>query len=185
MNRSRVDPTLREIFWAFLRIGLTAFGGSTQAWAYRYVVERRHWLSERQFIAGFGVAQVLPGSNPLNLALYIGMQLRGGLGAVVAAVAMVLPAFCVILMIGYAYRQYGAVPNAHLLLGGVAGVGIGATVAVGAKLARKLPSDPLQWLIAAAIFAAIGLLRWPLIPIVLVTVPASVLLSYFFSRPGK
>jgi len=180
MEESPSCPSLSEIFWAFLRIGLTAFGGSTQAWAYRYVVEQRHWLSDRQFVAGFGVAQVLPGSNPLNTALYVGLQLRGGLGALVAAGAMVLPAFCVILLMGYAYRRFGGAPTAHVILGGVAAVGTGATLSVGAKLARRLSIALWQWLIAGATFLAIGILRWPLIPVVLLAVPLSIVLSYRF-----
>jgi chromate transporter len=175
-------PDLLTLFWAFVRIGLTAFGGSTQAWAYRDIVERRRWLSERQFVAGYAVAQVLPGSNPLNVALYVGMQLRGGAGATLAACGMVLPAFCVVLVMGYLYRQFGDVAAAHVLLGGVAAVGIGATLSVGAKLTVRMPRKIRNWILAGATFAVIGLLHWPLIPAVLVIVPLSIGLSYFIDH---
>lgn len=175
-------PGLLELFWVFVRIGLTAFGGSTQAWAYRDIVERRRWLTDRQFVAGYAVAQVLPGSNPLNIALFVGMQLRGGRGAAAAACGMVAPSFCVVLIMGYLYRTFGDFAAAHVLLDGVAAVGIGATASVGVKLAARLPTVIRQWAIAAATFAAVGLAHWPLIAVVLVVVPLSIALSYFFDR---
>jgi chromate transporter len=173
---------LLDLFWVFVRIGLTAFGGSTQAWAFRDIVERRRWLSERQFVAGYAVAQVLPGSNPLNIALFVGLQLRGGAGAAAAACGMVLPAFGVVLLMGYLYRQFGGIAAAHVLLGGVAAVGIGATASVGVKLAARLSSRIRRWVIAAGTFAAVGLLHWPLIAVVSVVVPLSIVLSFFFDR---
>src|ERR1700684_1358196 len=83
-------PSLAALFWMFLRMGLTPLGGSTQAWTFREVVERRRWLGEREFLAGFTIAQVLPGSTPLNVALYVGMTLRGGARAPAGGLRRVL-----------------------------------------------------------------------------------------------
>jgi chromate transporter len=172
-------PDLLQLFIAFLRIAATAFGGSTQAWVYRDVVERRRWLTDQQFAAGFAVAQLLPGSNPLNIALYVGLHLRGAAGAAAAACGMVLPAFCIVLLLGYLYRAYGNIAAVHVLLGGVAAVGIGATLTVGLKLTARLPKHIGYWIIAVGTFVTVGLLHWPLLPVVIVLVPISVALSYF------
>jgi chromate transporter len=171
-------PSLHALFWMFLRIGLTAFGGSTQAWTYREVVERRRWLDERAFLAGFTIAQVLPGSNPLNVALYVGMTLRGGLGATAAACGMVFPAFCVIMAMGYLYRAFGNLSTTHAVLDGIAAVGIGATLSLGCKVAVRLPRKLLPVLVAAATFMAVGVLHWPLVPVVLAVVPISIALAF-------
>lgn len=178
-------PSLLQLFGAFLRIALSAFGGGTQALVFRSIVEGRRWLSEREFIAGYALAQVLPGSNPLNVALYVGMRLRGSLGAAVAACGLILPDFCIILALGYFYRAFGGVALVHVLLGGVAAIGIAATLAVGVKFAARLPKLR-HWIIAAATFATVGLVHWPLLAVVAVAVPASILLSYFFDpRYGR
>ena len=104
VEQSRPSPTLLQIFLMCLRIGTTGFGGGTQSWLYREAVEKRSWMTDQQFLAGFTVAQVLPGANPVNVALYVGLELGGGAGAVLAVLGLVGPAFCVILALGALYH---------------------------------------------------------------------------------
>src|SRR5262245_27070911 len=94
----------------FFRVGVTGFGGSTAAWLYREVVQKRGWLSEDGYLTALTFSQVLPGANPVNMSIYVGSMLRGGLGSVVAAFGMVGPAFVVILLLGFLYARYGASP---------------------------------------------------------------------------
>jgi chromate transporter len=173
---------LTSILLSFLKIGLTSFGGGTSAWMHREVVERHRWLSEEQFLASLTVAQVLPGANPVNMAVYLGLQLHGGLGAFLAAAGMIVPSFCLILVLGVVYGYISGNPAAHLVLSGLAAVGVGATLVLGVRGARQFIRKPIPVIIAAATFVAVGVLRWPLIPVVLVTVPVSVLLSFIWGR---
>jgi chromate transporter len=89
-----------DVLMSFLKVGGSAFGGSTQAMVFREVVDRRQWMNEEQFIIGQAIAQVLPGANPVNLALYMGLKVAGGLGAAAAVFGMVIPAFCIIMAMG-------------------------------------------------------------------------------------
>jgi chromate transporter len=170
---------LADVFWSFLKIGGSAFGGSTQAMMHREVVERRKWVDDEAFLAGLAISQVLPGANPVNLALYMGLKARGGLGAAVAVTAMIIPAFCIILLMGFAYRQYSGMPITHFILGGVAAVGIGATLAVGAKVTSKLPRDIWTVAIGVTVFVAVGVMRWPMLPVVAIAVPLSIGIAWF------
>ena len=164
---------LLDLVVVFFRVGVTSFGGSTAAWLYRETVERRGWLDEKGFVTALTLCQVLPGANPVNLAIYVGAQLRGGLGGTVAALGLILPPFCVILILAFLYVQFGTSPIAHAVLGGLAAVGVGMTLSVGAKLARGM-RKPVPILIAAALFTLVGILHWPMIPVVLVLAPASI-----------
>ena len=176
---------LADVFWSFLKIGASAFGGSTQAMVHREAVERRRWLNDEAFLAGFAISQALPGANPVNLALYMGMKARGGLGAVVAVTAMVIPAFCIIMLMGFAYRQLAGLDVTHFILGGVAAVGIGATLSVGAKVTTKLPRQFWTYAVALAVFVTVGVLRVSMVPVVLIAVPASVAIAYYMGRGTK
>jgi chromate transporter len=176
---------LADVFWSFLKIGASAFGGSTQAMVHREVVERRRWVNDEQFLAGFAISQALPGANPVNLALYMGMKARGGPGAVVAVTAMIIPAFCIIMLMGFAYRQLAGLPVTHFILGGVAAVGIGATLSVGAKVTTKLPRQYWTYAVALSVFVAVGVLRISMVPVVLIAVPASVAIAYYMGREDK
>jgi chromate transporter len=168
---------LLSLMGVFFRVGVTSFGGSTAAWLYREIVERRGWLDEPHFITALTLAQVLPGANPVNLSIYVGSQLRGGLGGAAAAFGMVGPAFCLILVLGYLYRQFGSLPPVHAMLAGLAAVGVGMTLYIGVKLSRQV-RKPVPILIAVAIFVMVGVLHWPMIPVVLILTPISVGLAF-------
>jgi len=75
---------LVDILLLFARIGLTSFGGGLSAWIYREVVVRRRWLTEDAFLSGMTLAQIMPGTNVVNVSIYIGHRLRGAAGSAVA-----------------------------------------------------------------------------------------------------
>ena len=177
----RVVPAvgLLQLLGTFVRLGAMTFGGSVQSWVHREVVERLGWIDNKAFLSGLTVAQVLPGANPVNIALYVGLKLRGGVGAAVAVVGMVVPAFCVILCLGYFYRGYGHLAVVHFVLAGLAASGVGATLTMGIKVARRLPRNLMTALIAVAVFVVVGVLRWPMIPVVAVAIPTSIAVAFF------
>jgi chromate transporter len=174
-----IQAPLLSVFSLFLQVGLTSFGGGAPAWIHRELVERRRWLDETAFLTGLTIAQFLPGANPVNLALYFGYRLHGGIGAIVAAFALVTPAFCIVMTMGYLYRHFGTMDGAHAVLIGVASVGVGMTLSIGAKLGRHVARNIVPLLIAIAIFIMVGVLRWPMIPVVLIATPLSILLAYY------
>jgi chromate transporter len=166
-----------ELFACFIKIGLASFGGSTQAWIFRAIVEERKWLSETDFLAGLTIAQVLPGANPVNLSLYTGQRLRGPIGALVATLGMVAPAICVVLIVGALYAHVAKFPLTHFLLIGIGTVGLGATLAAGAKVARKIERRPAVIAIGLAVFVGVGVFHWSMVPVVAVLAPLSVWLA--------
>jgi chromate transporter len=173
---------LLQLLGTFVRLGALTFGGSVQSWVHREVVERRGWIDNKKFLSGLTVAQVLPGANPVNIALYVGLKLRGGIGAVAAVVGMIVPAFCVILCLGYFYRGYGHLAVVHFVLAGLAASGVGATLTMGIKVARRLPRNLVTALIAVSVFFVVGVLRWPMIPVVAVAIPTSIAVAFFANR---
>jgi chromate transporter len=168
---------LWDLFVCFIWIGLTSFGGSTQAWVFRAVVEDRKWLDENDFLTGATIAQILPGANPVNLSLYVGQRLRGATGAVVATLGMVVPAICVVLIVGALYARISHFPLTHFLLIGIATVGVGATLAAGMKVAQKIERRPAIVAVGLATFIAVGVFHWSMVPVVLVLAPLSVALA--------
>jgi chromate transporter len=92
-----------EVFWAFLRLGLTSFGGPVAHLGYfrHEFVERRRWLDEPTFVDIVALCQFLPGPASSQTGLMIGLSRAGYGGALAAwlgfttpsALAMVLFAF--------------------------------------------------------------------------------------------
>ena len=94
-----VRPSLWQLFAAFLEIALSGFGG-VLVWAHRTLVERRAWLSEREFAALLGLCQVLPGGNIINLAVFVGVRFHGLRGVGVALAGLMVAPFILVLVLG-------------------------------------------------------------------------------------
>jgi chromate transporter len=170
--------TLPEMFALFARIGLTSFGGGLSAWIYREVVDKRRWLSEDEFLAGLTLAQILPGPNVVNISIYIGQRLRGTAGSVTAAVSLLLPPMVVVVGLLTLFRSYGEIGWLHNLLEGVAAGAVGLTFSVGYRAARHA-TKANRWApaVLALVFVTIGVLRWPLILVVICVAPLAVLVA--------
>ena len=84
---------LNEIFWAFLRLGLTAFGGPIAHLAYfrEEFVGRRRWLDEATFTHVVALCQLLPGPASSQVGMIVGLIRGGILGAALAWIAFTLP----------------------------------------------------------------------------------------------
>jgi len=169
---------LLQLYRTFFWVGLFSFGGGVSAWLHREVVNIRGWMTDDQFFSGYSLTHVLPGVNSSNLAVYIGQHLRGAPGAVVALLALLSGPFVVVIGAALAYQYLLQVPGFQAAVAGVAAAAIGMLVRLGYLAARKAATGVLSALIMLAIFVAIGFLRWPLVPVVLVMAPISIAVSW-------
>jgi len=97
-------PSLSQIFGAFLRLGLTAFGGPAMvAYIGEMAVARNRWLSQESFREGVAVAQTIPGATAMQTAAYVGLRIRGTSGALAAYIGFGLPAFVLMLALSALY----------------------------------------------------------------------------------
>jgi len=98
--------------WTFLRIGATAFGGfmALVSVVRNIVVERKKLLRDEELMDGISLATILPGPVAINVVAYVGYKLRGGIGAVVCATAVILPSFVLLVGFSIAYLEWGQLP---------------------------------------------------------------------------
>lgn len=166
--------SLPAIFFAFLLLGAVSFGGGLSAWVYREVVLQRRWMTEDDFLAGLGLSQVLPGTNISNLTIYVGSRLRGVAGATVALLALLcIPFFSVIGLL----LLYGLVADPSLIqapLDGVAAAAVGLMVLIAWRAGRRVTRHVAGSVVLVVTFVLVGVLQWPLIPVVLCIAPLSV-----------
>ncbi len=90
-NKNTGSPT--EVFFAFLKLGLTSYGGPIAHLGYfrRELIERRGWISDKQFAQLLAICQFLPGPTSSQLGLCIGLLRSGWLGGFLAFLAFTLP----------------------------------------------------------------------------------------------
>jgi chromate transporter len=159
-----------------------SFGGALSGWMYREIVVRRRWLGEDDFLGGLALGQIMPGANVANLSLYIGHRLRGGVGAAAALLGMLLPPMVLVVVLAALYQRVADVGWVHRFVGGVAAAAIGLTVMIGIRAARRVERRAAPLAILLAIFLAVGVLRWPMVPVVLAGTPLSIALAWLASR---
>ena len=168
------DPaTLAAILGVFCKLGLTSFGGGLSGWIHGEVVRRRRWMSEDQFIAGVALTQVMPGPNAVNLALFIGQKLRGGPGLTAAGIGILLPPFLLIIALAIGYGTISGIASVQFVLSGMAAAGVGMTFVVAIRSGVRM-RGVVPFTLAAVIFTTVGVLQWPMLPIVLTLGPLSV-----------
>ena len=94
--------TLLDLFFEFLKIGLFTFGGGYGAipLIQDAVAVNTQWgISEDMFSYIIGVAESTPGPIMVNTATYVGTNVAGAAGAVVATLGAITPSFVIILLI--------------------------------------------------------------------------------------
>jgi len=177
-DRTKIDPpSATQLFLVFCRIGLTSFGGGISAWMLRIFVQERRWLSEEEFLNGLALSQALPGVNVTNMAIWIGYRLRGGLGACVSLFAIIFPAAILIILIAEFFSAFAKFELTHLALEGAAAAAIGMSLSIGLLAATRVPRRVVPIAVMVATFVAIALLKFPLIPVVLIGSPISIILA--------
>lgn len=117
---------LRDIFFAFFKIGATTVGGGYAMLPLieREVVERRKWVSRDDMLTCLAVGQITPGVMAVNTATFVGYRQRGVLGGIVATLGMVSPSLVTISIIAAFLSNF-----AHLTLVQYAFRGIRVAVA--------------------------------------------------------
>jgi chromate transporter len=131
-----VPCTVRELLLYFLHLGTFGFGGPIALTGYmqRDLVERRRWISKKDYLEGLALAQLAPGPLAAQLAIYLGWVRAGVIGATLVAIAFVLPSFLMVLLLSALYLRFGGLT---WMQGAFYGIGA-AVIAIIARSAFKL-----------------------------------------------
>lgn len=93
--------TLLQLVWSYLKIGFFGFGGgyAMLSLIHSEVVVRNEWLTNGEFSDIIAISQMTPGPIALNSATYIGYEVAGVLGSMVATTAVCIPALTLMMLI--------------------------------------------------------------------------------------
>jgi chromate transporter len=181
-NQVPARPTLAALFVGFVSIGMMSFGGGLAAWTRREVVQRRGWLDDQQFLSGYALSQLVPGATNVNLAVFIGTQLRGWPGALAAFAGLTALPLAIVLTIGAIYFHLQGMPSGMWFSSALAGMGavaIGLNLGTGIRLGRRNITELSQVAIAAAVAVSVGIVGFSLVPVLAVMIPISLAVAWF------
>lgn len=97
-----------KLFISFLQIGCFSFGGGYAAMPLiqEQVVTLNHWLTLDAFTDLVTISQMTPGPIAVNAATFVGTQIAGTPGAIVATLGCILPSCIFVTMLAFIYTKY-------------------------------------------------------------------------------
>lgn len=155
--------TVAEVFWVFLRLGLTSFGGPVAHLAYfrEAFVQRRKWLTDEAYADLVALCQFLPGPGSSQVGMIIGLRRAGPGGLLAAWIAFTLPSAVLLVAFAYGVAAYGDVAGAGWLHG-VKAAAVAVVAQAVISMARTLTPDVKRAVIAVAGAVALLLVASPL-----------------------
>src|SRR3954454_7976688 len=176
-------PGLFQLFLAFAKISLSGFGG-VLVFARRAIVEKYRWMTADELNETYALCHFLPGPNICNLSVVFGARIRGIPGSFAAFSGLVGPPVVIVSILGMIYARYGEIPALQRTLAGVSCAAVGLVIGVAVRMMGPLVRrrDPVALGFLLGVFVAIGLLRLPLPPVLLVAIPLSIAVTYAMRR---
>lgn len=148
------------MFWIFLRLGLTSFGGPVAHLGYfrEEFVQRRQWLTERSYADLVALCQFLPGPASSQVGMALGLLRAGMPGALAAWLGFTLPSALALALFGLGLAAGTTALSAGALHGlKVVAVAVVAQAVWG--MARSLCVGRAR--ISLMVLAACAVLLWP------------------------
>jgi chromate transporter len=149
-------PRLGALALLFMKIDALAFGGGFASipLMFREVVEARPWLAAQTFMDGIALGQITPGPMVVT-ATFVGYQVAGVAGAVVATVGVFLPSFVLVAAVAPWFARLRALAWFPRALHGALLAFVGLLVSVAVQLGRAVEWSPGSAALAVAAFVAL------------------------------
>ena len=164
-----------RLFLMFTQIALLGFGSILPS-TFRVLVERKKVVSSADFREMYAFGQILPGAPICNVAVILGYRNAGIAGSIAALAGMFTLPFVIVILLGLAYQRFGDLPNVRHALIGMSASAAGLVVATALKVAIDLPRRWKHVILAGLMFAGVAIMRWPLLAVLLVLIPLSLLI---------
>ena len=134
--------TVLEVFLAFLRLGVTSFGGPIAHLGYFRddLVVRRRWMDDRAYADLVALCQFLPGPASSQVGFAMGLQRAGFLGALAAFLAFTLPSAVLLIAFAAGASLFGG-PVGGGILDGLKIVAVAIVAQAVWGMARSLTPD--------------------------------------------
>ena len=174
-----------EIFFRFLWLGLTAFGGPVAHLAYfRYTfVEKLRWLREEELSSFISLSQILPGPGSSQTGFAIGLHRGGLVGGLLAFLGFTLPGFLMMTSIALISEELLTQSQFKGVVHGLKIMAVAVVVDAVSKMSAQFCTNKKSWFISiiTVCVALIWANTWGQITMLII----AILLGIFWFKPEK
>lgn len=175
-------PSFKDALKFWFKLGWISFGGTLGHVniMHDFLVEKKKWISSSRFFHALSLCMLLPGPEAQQLAIYIGWQLHGKRGGLLAGLFFILPSMFILLGLSLLYVSFGNQAWMDAIFSGlkpaVVAIIFHAVWSVGGKALHGI----LHYLLAAAAFACIFFFNISMPYIIVGTIAFALLFRYFW-----
>jgi chromate transporter len=155
-NKVIEPPSFREALAFWSKLGWISFGGTAGhiAIMHDYLVVRKKWISNARFLHALSHCMLLPGPEAQQLAIYIGWQLHGKKGGLIAGLLFVLPSMFILLALSVVYALYGNVAWMSATFSGLKPAVVALVILALFRVGQRALRGPLHVAVALGAFVA-------------------------------
>ena len=172
-------PSFAEAFRFWWKLGWISFGGPAGQIAimHQFLVEKKQWISREKFLHALNFCMLLPGPEATQLATYMGWQMHGKLGGILAGIFFILPSMLVLGLLSTIYVLFGNVYWVQGLFDGLKPAVLAIVILALLKIGQKSLHHWSHYTIAVLAFVALSFLGVPFPIVVGVSLLAGFLLG--------
>ncbi len=169
---------LVKLFFTFFGIGAVAFGGGYAMLPLfeRMIVEQQGWLDRSLFLDMIAISQMTPGPIAINSATFIGFQIRGVIGALVATVGMITIPVILISLVSVHRESFKNSKVVQAIFRGLRPALVGLIFASVFSLTRDAILDLWGIILFFVFFALLAVLRVHPILVILISAVAGLII---------
>ena len=159
--------TLWQVFITFFKIGAFTFGGGYAMipLIQREAVENRKWVTDEDILDIITIAESTPGPIAINSATFVGYRAAGVLGSVAGTLGVVLPSFCVILLISYVLREFQDILAVQYAFAGIRAGVLALIIKALWGMYKKCPKNLPSYTVMAAAFILAAFVEVSILPL--------------------
>jgi len=148
---------IAEVFWVFIQLGLTTFGGPAASIALfqNLIVQKCRWVDAREFMDYVSVSHLIPGPIAVQLSLHLGYRRAGLLGALAAVFGFVVPAAFITWICAVLYISGQNLLWLQACLKGIRPAIVAVVLTSVIQLGKRYLVAPKNWLVFALVAAGL------------------------------
>ena len=181
-NKTKIENL--DIFFSFLLLGLTSFGGPIAHIGYfrNFFVKQKKWLDEKLYADFVSLCNFLPGPSSSQVGISIGYYFKGIKGAILAWIGFTMPSVIILMLFGYAILNYdSSIPQG--VLKGLKAIVVVIVFQAILGMSKNLLKDNMGYIIT--FFTALFLIIFPSSLNQLICLIISGLIGVFVYREQK